>query len=351
MGSNQSTNNAPPETPKCDNNGIPTVSECKADCKNMINGKASGTQNITTTTTNNTGCLFEPTTTTVPCSKECPCIYSNTLIPKDMNYCSRSSGHPTNGGYGYSPGVFLLKNNNDTTRCPQRKTIDGSFNSPEIMGNLACIASNNFVMKNNSYVIYDPSNVVIDTVKKNTDTFKNIEPFDSKPFDNSKLIAIEDDNNKFIEKLNLFNKLYYQYVSKCDGKVGDSYSQFCVIKDDNDNRDFNIERKNPSCIADCPTVKTKLNSWFDGYDRSNIDKHINNLSSTSKYRDDNNKIETKNRENNMLRNDLDKKLRELYNDPGSISLNHLNDYDSTIYSGLLITVIASSLIFYAFTKL
>ena len=262
-----------------------------------------------------------------------------------MNFCSRSSGHPENGGYGYSPGVFLLKNNNDTSRCPQYKTSDDKFGSPEIMGNLACIGSNNFVMKNNnSYVIYDPSYVVIDT-------FKNIEPFDSKPFDNSKLIAIENDNNKFIEKLNIFNKLYYQYVSKCDGKVNQSNQGFCVIKDDNDNREFNIERKDPNCIADCATVKTNLNSWFNDYDKTKIQNHIDDLSSTSKYRDDNNKIETQNLENNKLRNDLDKKLRELYNDPGSISLNHSLDYDSTIYSGLLITVIASSLIFYAFTKL
>jgi hypothetical protein len=345
MGQIQSRNNAPPETPKCPNDGPSTVSECQADCKNMINGKASGTQTVTTTTSNNNGCLFEPTTTTISCSKECPCTYSDTPIPKDMNYCSRGSGDPTKSGYGYSPGRYLLTNNNDTTRCPQYKTSDDKFGSPEIIGNLACRESNNFVMKNNnSYVIYDPSYVVIDT-------FKNIEPFDSKPFDNSKLIAIENDNNTFIEKLNLFNKLYYQYVSKCNGKVDGSNEGSCVIKNGSDNIYGITEKPGTSCAADCRTVNDKLNSWFNDYDKIKIQNHIGVLTSTSKYRDDNNKIETQNLENNKLRNDLDKKLRELYNDPGSISLNHSLDYDSTIYSGLLITIIASSLIFYAFTKL
>jgi len=336
---NPSENNAPPETPKCDNNGIPTVSECQADCKNMINGNASGTQSVTTTTLNNTDCLFEPITTTISCSKECPCTYSDTPIPIDMNYCSRSSGDPTKGGYGYSDGRYLLNNNNDTKRCPQYKTIDGTRTGETIIGKIACRGSNNFVKKNNSYVIYDP-NYVVDS------NLKNIQPVD-----NSNLIAVEKDNNKFIQNLNLFNKLYYQYVSKCNGKVDDSNKDYCVIKDDNDNRDFKIPRGKESCIADCTAVQLYLGNWFKNYDLDNIYGNINDLTSTSDYTTKNKQIETQNRENNKLRNDLDEKLRELYNDPGSIKLNHSPDYDSTIYSGLLITIIASSLIFYAFTKL
>lgn len=342
MGQIQSRNNAPPPSKlDCPNNGTPSVSECNAkdNCRNMINGIAYGTQTVTTTTNDDIStCLFTPSITTIPCSYSCPCTYSDTPIPIDFNYCSRSSGNPTDG-YGYSPGKYLLKNNNDTTRCSPHSTVNGNVS----IGNLVCIAGNNFLKNNNNNNSY-----IVDNGRYGIkyDTFKNIEGFD-----NSKLRNIEDDNNKFIKDLNIFNQLYYQYVSKCNGKVDFNNQGFCVIKDDNDNRDFNIERKNSSCIADCTTVKTKLNNWFEGYDKSNFNKHINDLTSTTEYRGKNKTIEIKNNDNAKLRNDLDRKLRELYNDPGSLSLNHSLDYDSTIYSGLLITIIASSLIFYAFTKL
>lgn len=51
------------------------------------------------------------------------------------------------------------------------------------------------------------------------------------------------------------------------------------------------------------------------------------------------------------RSDLDKKLRDLYEIDGSISLDQQNRFDGTIYSGILITVLASALVYYTFTKL
>ena len=51
------------------------------------------------------------------------------------------------------------------------------------------------------------------------------------------------------------------------------------------------------------------------------------------------------------RADLDKKLRDLYEIDGSLSLDQQNRFDGTIYSGILLTVLASALVYYTFTKL
>jgi hypothetical protein len=53
------------------------------------------------------------------------------------------------------------------------------------------------------------------------------------------------------------------------------------------------------------------------------------------------------------RTQLDAKLRDLYDIPGSklSSLDSRLNYDATMYSGILLTALASMLIYYTFTKL
>ena len=51
-----------------------------------------------------------------------------------------------------------------------------------------------------------------------------------------------------------------------------------------------------------------------------------------------------------LRSELDMKLKELNNNTDSISNEYKNRFDSTIYSGLMVTVLATSMIYYLFTK-
>ena len=52
-----------------------------------------------------------------------------------------------------------------------------------------------------------------------------------------------------------------------------------------------------------------------------------------------------------LRRDLDAKLKELNGNTDTISYEYKNRFDSTIYSGLMVTVLATSMLYYVFTKL
>jgi len=51
------------------------------------------------------------------------------------------------------------------------------------------------------------------------------------------------------------------------------------------------------------------------------------------------------------RNDLDLKLRELYDIEKSNTIEQSYNFDSTVYGGVLITILASILVFYTFSKL
>jgi hypothetical protein len=52
-----------------------------------------------------------------------------------------------------------------------------------------------------------------------------------------------------------------------------------------------------------------------------------------------------------IRNDLDEKMKQLYNIQNSYVNDNKIKYDSTIYAGVLWSVLASSVIYYVFTKL
>jgi hypothetical protein len=52
-----------------------------------------------------------------------------------------------------------------------------------------------------------------------------------------------------------------------------------------------------------------------------------------------------------LRNELDIKLMELHNPEKSVLADYKKNYDSTVYSGILMTALATSVIYYIFTEL
>jgi len=51
-----------------------------------------------------------------------------------------------------------------------------------------------------------------------------------------------------------------------------------------------------------------------------------------------------------LRNELDTKLKELNSNKDSISAEYKNRFDSTIYSGLMLTVLVTSMLYYIFQR-
>jgi predicted nucleic acid-binding Zn-ribbon protein len=58
-----------------------------------------------------------------------------------------------------------------------------------------------------------------------------------------------------------------------------------------------------------------------------------------------------NSENNILRSELDPKLKEIYNINGTITSDGLVQYNSVIYTEILFTILATTLLYFTFTKL
>uniref|UniRef100_A0A6C0JMU2 Uncharacterized protein n=1 Tax=viral metagenome TaxID=1070528 RepID=A0A6C0JMU2_9ZZZZ len=56
-------------------------------------------------------------------------------------------------------------------------------------------------------------------------------------------------------------------------------------------------------------------------------------------------------DNLKMRSDLDMKLMELYNPEKSVLADYKTNFDSTIYSGILISALATSILFYVFTEI
>ena len=155
---------------------------------------------------------------------------------------------------------------------------------------------------------------------------------------NDNLNQYTDTNN---QKLYEFNKNYISYISQCTGNNAQSPS-----------------------TNECSALLGKL-STFDR-DLSSYIGDINNnppkliLQNLYGNKASAGSLTTNNNHDKIIqqygivtkqRSDLDAKLRELYDIPGSKSLDFKYNYDSTIYSGILLTIIASGVVYYTFTKL
>lgn len=148
-----------------------------------------------------------------------------------------------------------------------------------------------------------------------------------------------------LEAIYLFNKEYNEYVSNCvsqntgfvpasncsslltklQADAGDIYT--AATKTSAIFQTFNeLKTSNPSLYSVIPSEYKSQPTQY-----SNIMKKYDKVTET--------------------RDDLDQKLRELYDIPGSKSLDYKYNYDSTMYSGILITIVASAVIYITFTKL
>ena len=134
--------------------------------------------------------------------------------------------------------------------------------------------------------------------------------------------------NEHNDDIKKFNAAYINYVSQCVVKAGST--------------------------NDCNIAFNKLKAAADTYNGGIAlvrDSNLANFASTASPDDKYNKIITKYDDLDKKRSELDDKLKELYDIPGSKSLDYKYNYDSTIYSGILVTIIASGIIYYTFTKL
>ena len=165
-----------------------------------------------------------------------------------------------------------------------------------------------------------------------------------------------------ITQLNTFNEKYARYL-KCNDKWNNSdcaASEIC-IDPLNPNKNINV--------INCTPLRDIVDS------ASNINRSVANLKNASinmgtgkinkgdynipagsaltpeeyetNYKlilDNHNKI-------SKLRNELDVKIQMLYNPEKSVNTDYKKSFDATIYSGILISALATSILFYTFNQL
>ena len=157
--------------------------------------------------------------------------------------------------------------------------------------------------------------------------------------------TVNDNLNNFADGSNKqlyeFNKNYISYISQCTGNNASSSSTGNCPS---------LYRKLTEVDANLSTLTSSVTS----IDRSGLLRNYYNNkppAGSLTTNDQHGKIMQDYGNVAKQRTDLDAKLRELYDIPGSKSLDYKYNYDSTVYSGILLTIIASGFIYYTFTKL
>jgi hypothetical protein len=292
------------------------------------------------------------------CDYSCPCVYGTTFIPDDT--CSRTCGEPglLTGHYALvsgptdtcsakcgTPGFIgdckdpakqttrIPCNNNPVMPCPPVSTLGGLY-----PGNIM-----------ESFT----GNVDLTPFTGNVDLRKPLFYNERKPVSDNVDAILDYSEANLLQALYQFNNEYYYYVNQCNNKPGSTVPT-------GSNNPVNPATNLP---LNCDDMLYQIKE--DGKVLNAYVGSVANIPNPADMVKNSKAIQTNDQYNTIYgnvisnygtlvqeRSDLDSKLKELYDLPGSsISLDYRYNYEATIYSGILLTVLASGLIFYTFTKL
>lgn len=145
-----------------------------------------------------------------------------------------------------------------------------------------------------------------------------------------------------LDQINDFNKKYAKYVTCNDITMNPDNKLKCTNADKNYNTILEVYSKILVQTSDGTNVYGSI-----------LDVSNTRLSNPSYTVYDASRVYIKNTYNNEilnLRSELDAKLKELNTNKDSISSEYKERFDSTIYSGLMITVLATSMLYYIFQR-
>jgi len=154
---------------------------------------------------------------------------------------------------------------------------------------------------------------------------------------------IMDKEKELIKDLLEFNEKYARYLH-CNDKYAKAIDTTCLnYMTEKVNGYTNINYLNN--LGEQINYKiTDINAYLDSIkdgDRTGKDKYSKN----------HNNLISNHNSVLKLRNELDMKLTELYNPEKSVLADYKTNFDSTIYSGILISALATSMLFYVFTEI
>jgi hypothetical protein len=147
--------------------------------------------------------------------------------------------------------------------------------------------------------------------------------------DNNNITALMNKERELLDQLADFNTKYVRYIHCNDPK------------------------SNKDCVSGSEPTSQELKTKI-----TNISNIINTMNSASASISQNNNFQSVHDDILVdyykvvkLRNELDMKVKQLYDPENSKIADFKNSYDSTIYSGIIISALATSMLYYIFTEL
>jgi hypothetical protein len=155
-----------------------------------------------------------------------------------------------------------------------------------------------------------------------------------------------DSNYKLMNELNKFNMKYAKYI-KCNDDNAPQIKGNCSPTDLKCCSESDIGTIGFDGIN---TLKGTLITEIDNM-RTTGNVLTGNLISNSQFQTNHNNIISNANEINRIRSDLDNKMRELYKIDGNLHQDYFLQYDSVMYTGILFSILATTILYYTFTKL
>jgi hypothetical protein len=376
--------------------------DCSADVKNCKLGddRTSGIQHGKIFAINYPGCAgpqYQPMTP-VSCDLACPCVYDDKTMIQDAACTTTAYGF---GSYkAHNPQI------NGPHSCPAKPV------SPDPSCNYAFAPPHELVHTYNPYTPltggFEPNPLVENFMPANfmgsRENFTPSSSFDLRVVSGNLATMYLDQKPgidvimnyqaNLTEAIKIFNDEYNNYVVQCNGKSGTDIPRNANNPNNSVAQVWGPE-KGKDIPLNCNDLLTQLNydaDLLNNYiaggsiitdkvlpqnisfkslsdSQTYTEEELNSMNILSRYSDmvnQYNKFQTTAQydasynfikstypEMVKLRLDLDAKLRDLYDIPGSkySSLDVRYNYDSTMYTGILLTVMASALLYYTFTKL
>jgi hypothetical protein len=165
-----------------------------------------------------------------------------------------------------------------------------------------------------------------------------------------------------ITQLNTFNEKYARYL-KCNDKWNNSdcaASEICI---DSLNPNKNINVINCTPLRDIVDTASNINRSVANLKNATTNMGTGRINqgdynipagsalTPEEYEMNYNLILDNHTKISKLRNELDNKIQMLYNPEKSINADYKKSFDATIYSGILISALATSILFYTFNQL
>lgn len=149
---------------------------------------------------------------------------------------------------------------------------------------------------------------------------------------------IFNDNQLLYNSFTAYNTAYYNYVTCVENTYNSQTSTYDSSYDPN-SKSFHSSTCNPSSLNN--SYNTLLSNIAQEYTNSS------NLSTNFTSIDD---LKKNQNTNITLRNELDLKLQDLYSIQNSLPEMNQTSVDSTIFAFLLWTILATSMLFFVFTR-